>query len=265
MEDKIILALFAINVLFAIVVFGFIVFLIPAVHKAKQAALRAELTAMKATYDKQLLQNQVEIQEETLKMVSGELHDNIGQKIYLSKLILATLDASGPADTANREALETCLTEAGEGLHELLNNLSPELIKKDDLRKAIGGLVRQLERTRQYTIDYENEGGYKQLPEQKELIIFRIFQEAINNIIRHAAAHRIEIRLVCTPEEVCLSIADDGKGFAVEQARTADDRSGHGRGLGNMVDRAALINAQLSITTQPGAGTTVRITVSVKD
>jgi signal transduction histidine kinase len=263
LDDKIIFALYLIIVLYTIVLFGFVVFLIPIVHRAKQMALEAGLANLKTAYDRQLLQSQVEIQEQTLKTVSRELHDNIGQKIYLAKLCLSTLEVEAPDSHGNLQLLGACLTEAAEGLHILLDNLNVDLINKGDLENAIDGLVSQLERTGIYAIDFQKQGGYVGLPRQKEIFIFRILQEAINNIIRHADARRIEIRLMGTSHRVCLSIRDDGKGFDMERVQPSSLLPG--RGLCNMIDRAALIHAKLVITSEPGVGTTVRITASVNN
>lgn len=261
--NQLIFVIFVMIVVYTIILFGFIVFLIPHVHRTRQLAFQAGLADMKANFDRQLLMRKLEIQEETLRVVSRELHDNIGQKIYLSKLYLSILDANSPTFKENRQSLDGFLTEAADDLHILLKNLSMDLIKRGDLPKAIGGLVSQLERTALYKVTYAERGSYEGLPEQTEIFLFRIFQEAINNIIRHAMASYIDIALDCSSESIHLTIRDNGKGFNMNQADPPNDDAVRGKGITNMIDRAALINAKLAINSQLGAGTVVDITVSL--
>ena len=254
---------FLITLAYTVIFFGFIVFLVPRVHRIKQLAFEEGLSKIKANYDKQLLTSTLEIQEETLQVLARELHDNIGQKIYLSKLYLGILDPDSPNFDQSLKTLDGFLTEASDDLHSLLKNLSMDLIRKGDLRKAICGLVNQLERSALYKISYVEEGRYEELPEQKEVFVFRIFQEAINNILRHAMASMIEIRLSCSSENITLTIRDNGKGFDAMPPDVGPYHALQGNGLRNMIDRAALINATLVINSQPGQGTRIDITVSL--
>jgi len=234
--------------------FAFVVFLVPYVHRIRQVAFEQGLSEIKTNYDKQLLTSQLEIQEETLQVLSQELHDNIAQKIYLSQLYLRLLNPDSINFSQKVEELDGTLMEASDDLHSLLHNLSMDLTRKGDLRNAICDLAKRLEKSLMYKVLYEEEGSYEGLPQQKELFMFRIFQEAINNILRHAMANIIEIRFFCSSYEIKLSIRDNGQGFDVTTAI-------YGKGLRNMIGRAALINALLVIDCQPGKGTMVDITL----
>ena len=93
---------------------------------------------------------------------------------------------------------------------------------------------------------------------QKELILFRIFQEIINNIIKHAVAKKVDIRVAFTEELLNITVTDNGKGFDTTQLNTSDN-STFGLGLRNMHNRARLIGADFSITSIPETGTTINI------
>ncbi|MDR3715865.1 MAG: ATP-binding protein [Puia sp.] len=265
LENDVVFALFIVVVFYALVLFGFISLLVPHVNRVKYISFQAKLHEMQARYDRELLRSQLEIQEETLTILGRELHDNIGQKIYLSRLYLSSLDPQVRNNSEALKAIDSSLTEAAEDLHGLLRNFSMDLIKKGDLRKAIEGLVFQLRRVAIFKIVFLETGFYESLPEQKEIFVFRILQEAINNIIRHAAAKSIEIQLTCSAESVVLSIRDDGLGFDMASYPVAW-RSVEGRnGIENMIERAKLIDAKLAIDSKPYQGTLVRIEVSTKN
>ena len=93
---------------------------------------------------------------------------------------------------------------------------------------------------------------------QKELILFRIFQEVINNIIKHAAAKKVDIRIAFTEELLNITVIDNGKGFDTTPLSISDNPA-FGLGLRNMQNRARLIGADFSITSIPGTGTTINI------
>jgi signal transduction histidine kinase len=261
LANQIIFVLFWVIVAYTIILFGFLVLLIPYTHKLRQLKYQAGLVEIKTDYERQLLLSKLEIQEETLQNVSRELHDNIGQKLYLLKLYLGIFDSGSPIQYEHVETLDAYLTEAAEDLHELLTYLNLNLVKKGGLLLAIQDQIRQLEKTALYTVSFNTQGAVEGIPAQHEILLFRIFQEALNNIIRHAAASHIDVRLDRTTEGVSLSIRDDGRGFHYGEGAVVATSSNRGKGLQNMVERARLMNGRLVITSSPGEGTRIDISI----
>jgi signal transduction histidine kinase len=102
------------------------------------------------------------------------------------------------------------------------------------------------------------------LPEQMRLALFRIYQEMLNNVIRHAQAQQVVIRFTLDAEEVILEAQDDGRGFEVPQRWIKFARGGH-LGLVNMSERAEAIGGQLKIISAPGRGTTIRVVIPLPE
>jgi len=231
-------------------------------YQRKQHAFLRQLEDAKDKYESGLLKSQLEVQEQTLRHISRDLHDNIGHYITLAKLHLNTIGWElGEKGAGKAEYAVDLLTKALDDLRDLSKSLSLELIHVDGLPKAIESQVNQLKKTAHYDIDFQIKGNYNYMEEQKEIILFRILQEAINNIIRHAQARTIKIMLDCTPEAVSLLVKDDGKGFITEPFIAGPNPYKNRGGLSNMLARATLIKAGFSIESELGAGTLVRITL----
>jgi two-component system NarL family sensor kinase len=260
-QDKtVILIIFFICIFLVAVLAGFISWILFAYQK-KQIHYLSQLETIKNNNEKELLRAQLEMQEETFQHISLEIHDNIGQFISLAKLHLNTID------TSSKEALPEkigyaadLLTKALDDLRDLSKSLSSDLIKNAGLEKAMEMEVTQLRKIANYDIVFEVQGNYSILNDQKEIIIFRIFQEAVNNIIKHAMATRISIKLNFLKDQLSLCIADNGIGFLYDPSSSMEVH-GKGEGIRNMKRRAKLIDSSLSITSEPGQGT--RITIDI--
>ncbi len=183
---------------------------------------------MEDRYEKELLKTQLEVQEQTLADISRDIHDDIGSSISIAR---AYLNSAAPAEEKIKntsEMLKDVLTK----VRDMSKSLSIETIRTDGLSKAIEGLVTQVKKIGHYQVTYETIGNYNLLDEKIEIITFRILQESINNIIRHAEATAIAVTLNCCSDEICLSVQDDGCGLDP----TLPSKPG---GLSNMRVRAA--------------------------
>ncbi|HVU97756.1 MAG TPA: sensor histidine kinase [Puia sp.] len=229
-------------------------------YQKKRKTFISQLEDVKSKYEQEILRVQLEVQEQTLLHVSREIHDNIGQSISLAKLYMTTV----PVDAGSRTAemvnnTEQLLGKTMEDLRDLCKNLTLDEIKSEGLGKAIESQVNQLTKTESYSVIFEIRGNYRHLDDQQEIVLFRIFQESINNIIRHAKAREIQIILDYRPHELFLEIRDDGTGFAAPLAGKGSKPLTGGRGLNNMKARAELIQAQLTIKSHPGLGSIVSL------
>lgn len=231
-------------------------------YQKRQHAFLNKLEDIKTEYERELLTSQLELQEQTLQHYSQEIHDNIGQYISLSKLHLISIGHEASRDVNEKLAnVVDLLTKTLQDLRDLSKSLGLANIRANGLSKAIEDQVEQLVKTKHYKVEYTVLGNYNYLEEQIEIILFRILQEAISNIIRHASANTINISLDCSVDGVTrMSIQDNGKGFETTHY-LSNEKSFPPGGLRNMSVRAKVINAQFAITSEPGAGTSISISV----
>jgi signal transduction histidine kinase len=176
----------------------------------------------------------------------------------LAKLGLGTLDLER-RDEAKESITEISdiLEKALEDLRHMSRTMNSEIIKKGGLKKSIEMQVRFLQRGGKFNIYFNTNGEFVSLNETKEIILFRILQEAVNNIIRHSAANDIYITLSYNQTHLKLQIDDNGKGFSLQ-----DQISGTARinGIYNMQHRAKLIEAEFEIDSKIGNGTKISVT-----
>jgi signal transduction histidine kinase len=220
-----------------------------------------EKQQIKLSYEGELLKTRLEIQEQTFKNVSREIHDNIGQVLSLAKLNLGTMDISQPTILAQKISdSKKLVSKAIHDLRHLSHGLSTDYITDLGLDKAIGYELEMIKKSGEHETLLFTEGTSYSLDKQKELIIYRIIQEVLNNIIKHAVAQKIIIYLLYSPSAFTLIITDNGKGFDLTPL---NDNTSFGLGIRNMHNRAQLIGAGFLISSTLEKGTSVTITVPV--
>src|SRR5262245_25936885 len=174
---------------------GFIVTILY-LYRKKQLTYFKTIEELKLDYEKSLLYTQLEMQEQTLQHISREIHDNISLSLTLAKLNLNTLDWNNA--TVVRHKIDSSLeqiTKAIADLSDISKGMNSELISNQGLIEA---LERELTRIRElclFGLEYKINGNPVFMESQKELVIFRIIQEAFNNIIKHAKATLVKLTL----------------------------------------------------------------------
>ncbi len=206
----------------------------------------------------EILESQIEMQEQTFQKISAEIHDNISLTLSLSKIYLHDLDLNDPADLSDKINLSTCLIKkAIDDLNTLSKSLNPVSIEKFGLIRSIEELVKDINKAELFKIKFNVKGIPHSQGVEYELILFRMIQESLNNIIRHANATEVSIVLDFEKTSLAVRIRDNGTGFKAETTTF----NNNGSGLGNMKKRAQMINAQLYIDSQPQNGTAIRILI----
>ena len=211
---------------------------------------------MKINYENSLLQSQIEMQEQTFQNISREIHDNIGQKLTLVKLLLNTLNLSvkNKTETDVNDSINI-LSEVINDLSDISRSMSSAIILSNGLIKAVEMAIGHLQKLEMYEISLSVAGDTIFLDSDKELIIFRIIQEALNNILKHARASEITIYLHYTNLSLILEISDNGIGF------NKNTNTYLGAGLQNMEKRTALLNGTFSIQSIRRKGTCIKIEI----
>jgi signal transduction histidine kinase len=223
----------------------------------------------------ELFQKALAAQEDERKRIARELHDEISQS--LTALLYEAeggLELKTGAAIRNRFQGIWDLTQRSlDNVHELIFDLRPSMLDQLGLVPAVRWLAKTRLESRDMRVIVEAEPGSEEpqrLSADIETALFRVIQEAINNIARHAAARNVEIRLGLQEESASVSIRDDGIGFDLGElsgvtAREIENkqsaRSGRGLGIVGMQERIELLGGELEINTAPGAGTWLKIRV----
>ncbi|HYO22399.1 MAG TPA: ATP-binding protein [Flavisolibacter sp.] len=229
------------------------------VYRRKQVEYIHEQNRMKAAFEKELLEAQLEIQEQTMKHLSQEIHDNIGGTLTLAKLNLNTIPKERLDGAGEKvEAAAEMVTKAIADLRILSKTMHAEAVLSAGLQKAIEMELKLIDKAGMVNTSFTVSGTPVAIDPQKELILFRTVQEALNNAIKHAGASRIDIVLVYKPNTLELILHDDGKGFDLAVIEKDPER---GSGLRNMTNRTKLIGGDLMINGQ--SGTKIHISLPI--
>lgn len=236
----------------------FVVFIIISVRRRKRLSMEKE--QLRIAFEKELLHTQLEIQEQTLKTISQEIHDNIGQALSLAKLNLNTMDTASPEELqAKIVNSKNLVSKAIQDLRDLSRTMNTDHI-------AALGFTRSLEmeleimRKSGFKSAFRIEGNVQKLEPRRELILFRIVQEVLNNVIKHADAETITVTAKYEAENLKLTVQDNGRGFDRKAVAGTGDKTA-GQGLQNMESRSRIIGANFSIVSKPGSGTTIIIDI----
>ncbi len=194
-------------------------------------------------------------QEQERARVARDLHDEVNQSLTAVLLRLEAARDESPPELAEQLAETKAL--ANQAMRELLalaRQLRPTALDDLGLAAAIAG---QVEGAAAAGIAAElvEEGGFSDLDDDAQLVVYRVAQEALSNAARHSGADHVTVTLRRSGDGVELDVADDGRGFAFEESES-------GLGIAGMRERALLIGAELRIESRPGQGTTVRLKVS---
>jgi PAS domain S-box-containing protein len=218
--------------------------------------------ATKHKEELQRLSNQLlDAQEAERKRISLELHDELGQALTVIGMNLEELGqalASEVSPQLKESLVETTslADETLEQVREMALGLRPSLLDDLGLVPALRWYLNRLAQRLPIEISFEATDGRDRLPPQLETAIYRIVQEALTNITRHAQASRVHVHLECTASAIVTTIEDDGRGFDPEAAASRG-----GVGLLGMRERAVLLGGSVGISSQPGRGT--RLTLEI--
>lgn len=241
----------AIIILFSVCVIMVFLFLI--FQKKKNVLLIKQVENLQQ-YEKEIAESQVEIREQTLRNISWELHDNIGQLLTLAKIQLQSV-ADNPE---NIKEVNDNLTNILNEVRSLSKVINPDFISNIMLNEAV-----QLEIDRFNRLNYIEstlivEGERFEIDSKAEIIIFRILQEFFSNTIKHSKASKLEVKMNYTENKLTITAKDNGKGFDTLNI------SANGIGLNNMKKRANLINAEVFIRSVLDNGTRLTIVQNKK-
>ena len=255
-DEEVILIIIAGTALLLLLGFFMVGFLL--MFQKKQNKNAMEKAELKSSFKQELLKTRIEIQEETLNYVSREMHDNITQVLSFVKLSMGLLaNKLGGEEKVKLNDSRELIAQTITDLRNLSKSLSFEHINALGLVKTLELEAIRVNKSGLINMDLNVEGEIYTLGEQRELVLFRIFQEALNNALKHADAANIKIGLYYNAQMFNLTIEDDGAGF---QPELLTDKSGSG--LRNMKNRAGLIGAEAVITSSLKQGCTIKLSLN---
>ena len=216
------------------------------IYHIRVSRLRA-IAKAKTLFSRQL----IESQERERKRLASELHDGLGQSLVVIKnrAMLGIKKGDDKARVARELGIiSESATQALDEVRAITNNLRPQLLDHLGLTKAITSMLRKLDGV--IEIESEIDNIDKIFNENEEISIYRIVQESLNNVIKHANATKAVVNIKRTESQVLLKIEDNGKGFEVENVSS-------GLGLIGLKERSQLLNGELQVNSKIGEGTKI--------
>ena len=222
------------------------------IHQRSKEKSLQEKAALKAQFEQEILSSENEIKEETMRFISRELHDNVVQILSLVKIQLNNLSEELP-DSLKIAQSKDYLSAAITDLRALSKTLNTENILHEGLVKTIGFELQRLQKTSGLVINYQVSSDDIRLDAKQEIIVFRVFQEILQNILKHAQAKNINICLETQAETLIIGVRDDGIGFDFEE-KLKNKGFDSGAGLANMVYRANLLKGSFRVLPNEDGG-----------
>jgi signal transduction histidine kinase len=212
----------------------------------------------------ELLRQVVGAQEAERQRIARELHDATGQSLTAIALGLRGVESllgdEQPQVVDQVREIKQFGTSALGELRQLIADLRPPQLDDLGLVAALQWYIRAFEKRRAIKTSFEVVGEVVRLPSEYEIILFRIIQEALTNIAKHARANQATVRLESSPGRICLAVEDNGIGFEPEKV-LAGDNGQPGWGLLGIQERTVLVGGQYEIDSAPGQGTQIRVMV----
>jgi signal transduction histidine kinase/ligand-binding sensor domain-containing protein len=212
---------------------------------------QAEITALNESLMK--------AQEQERTRIAGELHDGVMQQISALSLMLGTARRKIQSDLAAKAEIRDVqkkLIQVGTEVRQLSHDLHPSSLKDRGLPEALRAYCREFSRVRNMPVSCHADDSVQDLSRGAALALYRIAQEALGNAAAHGAAQHVDVRLTRSNGRVTLMVSDDGRGFDPNWIGTSG-----GLGLINMRERARQLNGTFELNSEPGRGTTVRVTI----
>lgn len=209
-------------------------------------------------YQQKMMDAALESQENERKRLASDLHDSIGAMLSTIRVGITTV-ARQLSDPQSLEESKKMLDDTISSVRRISRDLMPSTLEKFGLVQAIKELCERFQSTAQMPITCTEEGEVKPMDKKRELMIFRIIQELINNAMKHSKATALQIKISGT-DSLCVSVEDDGIGFDVEAQRQSTQYE-KGLGLFNIENRARLLGAHVEFEKDRLKGSKIILTI----
>lgn len=231
-------------------------------YQKKMLKKQLELNETRARQQEDILRNTISAQEKERKRIAQDLHDEVGAMLSVVKLNVGRIEKKSDEPVAKDLATETkaYLDQVITQVRRISRALLPPSLEKLGLYFALEELANWVNKSDQLKIICWKSGEQFRFDTQKELAVFRIVQELLNNAIKHSEASIININARFSPENILMiSVTDNGKGFVM------NDKMNSGLGLKNLESRSQIMDAKFKMKSVPGKGTTAIIYLNTND
>lgn len=242
------------TLLILLLIFGVIITIFLANRRHIQQEVK--MAQLQVNYEQELRKAEQEVQEQVLTNIARDLHDNIGQLLTYMNIQLEQGKITYPETTGILTPISGTLGDTIQQVRLLSRSLNSDFLESGGLVQSITQEVTRLQQFSSLSINWQHDDTEPALNKDQRIMTFRIFQEILNNALKHSGAKNIDISLQGI-QPFCLAVADDGRGFDLEGILNA----GAGSGLRNMSKRAALANLNLNITSSLGKGSSFRLSI----
>ena len=258
MNNKYILPLFVAGSLM-LALFGFFLIAYLLVQKRKQNKYQLEKQKMLFDHENNILKIKIEEQENTMNQISRELHDNIKSVLGFAQMSMYGIAdmSTNKEQSARIDTVNSIISEVIDSLHNISHSLSSNFVRNIGLVETITKDLENIKANTNITYDIEIKGSLLSLSPDRELHVYRIAQEALQNCIKHAKATKIEFALDFEPDHFMMRIADNGIGFQKNEIYEMK-----GLGFLNMLQRARYLHGSLDLHSAPQKGTIVTLTLN---
>lgn len=235
---------------FAMVVLAGAVFFFFVSYQKRLLKKELEINIIKSRQQEEILKNTLLSQENERKRIAQDLHDEVGAMLSVVKLNVSLFERKSDNLKSKELALETksYLDDVILQVRRISRALMPPSLEKLGLAIAVEELVDWVNKSGMIKVDYWCSRIVRRLDTKKELAVFRIIQELLNNAIKHSNASNVSVKMRFSLSGFAVSISDNGKGFDAELVKT-------GLGLKSLESRTQILNAKMQINSAPGKGT----------
>ena len=231
----------------ALITFGFLYFR----QRARKDRIIAQQRIRQLEEEKKLLaaKSLVEGQEEERKRVARELHDGLGVLLSTTRMQFSSIGDASPEARPLIEKASRLLEQASSDVRKISHNMMPGLLTKLGLYEAVADLFEKISETEGLQIVAEVPEDAERMPENREIMLYRIIQELANNTLKHARAGNIELRMELQPGKLDVFYSDDGIGFNIEEKLLSKSI-----GLNSIQSRVNFLNGKMDVRSEPGKG-----------
>lgn len=242
------------TLLFVFLIFIIIVFFM--IYQKRKTKVELERIEERQKFEKEISEAQSEIREETMRFISQELHDNIAQTLTVTSLTLNRVETSNAIISDTQKALNHTI----EQVRLLSKTLNTDNLLEDGFLNSLDFEIERLKKLNRWNIDYFNDIKTLKLTQESQLLLFRVFQELINNLIKYAQAENVVIEFEETNTHYKLSIIDDGNQYDFfENANEVGLNKG--LGLKGIIKRVGLLKGTIHAQRNIKKGMTINLEI----
>lgn len=221
---------------------GFTIILVTKISSERVLREQQKVITLQLDHQKEMLRHSINVQEQERERISGELHDSLASKLHVVRLLLVSGQQTDPAQQQQIKALVDDVLNLTRGMSR---ELYPPLLEEMGLGSALEDFLFPLHR--HITIEYTFRGELT-VDKNRDVHLFRIVQELVQNVLKHAGATCIKLYVRTSANGIFICLADNGRGFNLEAVQKS-------AGMKNLASRVQMLNGKYKIKTRPGMGT----------